>query len=103
MVDDQVRVVGTLRYVRGGEVKGFGLRKALVEGIADFSTKGEGLRFWSDRVMEDIESGRIVAGKIKWWVNWDAVLLAYVNSWLIVAFGFWFFSIGEKNPKEPEL
>ncbi|MDP4624415.1 MAG: hypothetical protein NWT08_04665 [Akkermansiaceae bacterium] len=84
-------ISGEVLFLRGGQIVVIGYAETILVGRASFHTTSTfGTTNYSDKIFEDVISGKIPHGPIKWHVNWDAVLLGYLPIWVVVALVSWF-------------
>ena len=88
--DSGSEISGEVLYLRGGQIFVVGYAETILVGRASFQTTSTfGKSTYSDKVFDDVISGKIPHGPIKWHLNWDALLLGYLPIWLAVALIFW--------------
>lgn len=89
--DKNITIEGTILFHRGVVLNVFSYRHLAV-GRAHFTTTHEGTTCSSTEVLDQIQRGEIQHGPIQWRLNWIALVLVYIQTWLIVAFFLWIFS-----------
>ena len=99
--DDGFHVFGEIEFERGGIVNILVYQRPLARGVADFERTIVGSTHSSDETLVEVVSGSIPHSPIRWQVNWDAVVLAYVPIWLAVGLLYWMVTRRKRSDESP--